>query len=63
MKETVSLIIEIAVIVSLIVFFSTLVGVYVYKKKHYLPIGECSDCHKRTSRLLKEYHALYSKKK
>ena len=54
--------IEILVLVAVVGFITVLIAVYIYKKAHHLPTGECECCHKGTSRLLKEYHKMYSKK-
>lgn len=63
MKEVVSLIIEIVVIVGVIGFFATLIGVRIYKKRHHLPTGECAACHSINGRqLVKDYHAVYGKR-
>ena len=63
MKEVVSLVAEIAVIVGVIVFFASLIGVRIYKKRHHLPSGDCAACHGIDSkRLLKDYHAFYGKR-
>ena len=53
---------EIIAILAIVAFLATIIGIYVYKKTHHLPTGECAYCHKGTSRLLKEYHKMYSKK-
>ena len=54
--------IEILTVVLAIVFVATIIGVYLYKKAHHLPTGECEMCHKSKKQLLKEYHSLYGKK-
>ena len=48
--------IEILVLVGIVIFIGTIIGVYAYKKAHHLPTGECACCHKNTKKLLKEYH-------
>ena len=52
---------EILVIVLVITFFLTLIGVYIYKKINHIPTGECSSCYAKKNKLLKEYHKKYSK--
>ena len=47
--------IEILVLLSSIAFIGTLVGIYIYKRIHHLPVGECAMCHKNKKQLLKEY--------
>ena len=47
--------IEILVLVLVIAFLGTLLGIYIYKKIHHLPTGECACCHKSKKQLLKEY--------
>ena len=54
--------IEILVLVLALGFVATIIGVYIYKKIHHLPTGECEICHKSKKQLLKEYHACYGKK-
>ena len=53
--------IEILVVIAVIAFLATLIGVYIYKKAHHLPTGDCACCHKSKEQLLKEYHKYYSK--
>ena len=55
--------IEIVALVAIIGFLSTIFGVYLYKKAHHLPTGECACCHKNKKKMLKEYHRYYSSKK
>lgn len=58
--------INVILIVVTVVFSLCLIGglliSYIYKRKHHLPVGECSNCHKSKSQLLKEYRSLYGKK-
>ena len=53
--------IEILVIALTLAFLGIILGVYIYKKVHHLPTGECQYCHKGKEQMLKEYHKLYSK--
>ena len=55
--------IEILVLIAIIGFIATIVGVHIYKKTHHLPTGECACCHKSTKKMLKEYHKCCSCKK
>ena len=48
--------IEIIVLVLAVLFVSSILGIYLYKKTHHLPTGECACCHKSKKQLLKEYH-------
>ena len=52
---------EIIVIVASIVFIGALLGIYIYKRIHHLPTGDCAYCHKSKNKLLKEYHRYYKK--
>ena len=63
MNEVQVLLIEIAVIVTVIAFFSFIIGRYVYRKIKGLPTGECACCHKSSKKLLKEYHKFCCSKK
>ena len=51
--------IEILVIVTVVAFLATMLGVYIYKKTHHLPTGECACCHKSKKQLLKEYRKFH----
>ena len=62
MSDLGALIIQIVVIATVVLFFIGLISSYIYKKAKGLPTGECAYCHKGASRLLKEYHKMYSKK-
>ena len=55
--------IEILALIAIVGFISVMVGIYIYKKIHHLPTGECSCCHKGTKKMLKEYHKYCSCKK
>ena len=48
--------IEIIAILAIVAFLSIIIGIYVYKKTHHLPTGECACCHKSGKQLVKEYH-------
>ena len=54
--------IEILVLIAVIGFIAMMIGIYIYKKMHHLPVGECACCHKSKKQLLKEYHKCYYKK-
>lgn len=56
---------SIAVIVAILSasFIATLIGVFIYKKKHNLPTGECAYCHMSKKEFLKAYHKKYKIKK
>ena len=54
--------IEILVLVAIISFIAAIIGTYIYKKKHHLPVGECACCHKSTKKLLKEYKSYCEKR-
>ena len=51
--------IEILVVVATAIFFAAILGVYIYKKTHHLPTGECACCHKSKKQLLKEYRKFH----
>jgi len=53
---------EIIVIFAVVVFFGSLIGNYIYKKKHHIPTGECSSC-KTKANFYKEYRKIYPKEK
>lgn len=53
---------EILVIVATILFFSFLIGTYIYKKIHHIPTGDCAYCHTKSKKMLKQYHKMYGKK-
>ena len=53
---------EILVIVLIIGFFATIIGVHIYKKVHHMPTGDCACCRKSKEKMLKEYHKIYSNK-
>ena len=52
---------EIIVAIVLVLFFGSLIGSYIYKKKHHIPNGECSSCHSKN--LVEEYRKMYPKEK
>ena len=47
---------EILVIAAVVIFLGSVIGVYIYKKIHHIPTGDCACCHKSTKQLLKQYH-------
>ena len=58
-----TILVEVLVLIAVIAFIATIVGVYIYKKTHHLPTGECACCHKSSKKLLKEYYKCYCNKK
>ena len=50
-----------AVIVAIasITFIGALIGIYVYKRKHNIPTGDCAYCHTNKNKILEEYHKKY----
>ena len=58
-----TILIEILVLLAVIGFIATMVGIYIYKKAKHLPTGECACCHKSTKKMLKEYHKCCCNKK
>ena len=52
---------EIIVIIAVVAFVGTLLGIYIYRRKHNIPTGDCSACKSRN--LVKEYRKLYPKDK
>ena len=56
---------SIAVVVAIlsIAFIGTLIGIYIYKKAHHIPTGECAHCHASKNSLVKAYHKKYGIKK
>ena len=48
--------IEILVLVAIALFLLTLFSVYIYKRVHHLPTGECACCHTSGKKLVKMYH-------
>ena len=53
------IVIQVAVIAAVVIFFGVLIGVYVYKKTHHIPTGGCAECRKSSKKLLKEYQKKY----
>lgn len=51
--------IEIIVIVCAVGIVVSYIGVYMYKRIKHLPTGDCADCKKRMSKIVKEYHKKY----
>ena len=47
---------EILVIAVVVIFLAGVIGVYIYKKIHHMPTGECACCHKSSKQLVKQYH-------
>ena len=54
-EQAVSILLAIVTILFCLCLFGYLIGSYIYKKKHNLPTGDCSYCHKKKGQLLKEY--------
>ena len=55
--------IEILVVVSVVAFLCFVIGVYIYKKIHHIPTGDCAMCMSKKNSLLKQYHKAYPKNK
>ena len=53
---------EVLVLVLAVLFVAAILGTYIYKRVHHMPVGDCAACHKGSKKLLKEYHKMYSKK-
>ena len=53
--------IEILVVVATLIFLSAVIGVYIFKRVHHLPMGDCAYCHKSKKQLLKEFYKEYPK--
>ena len=53
--------IEILVLVLVALFFIALISVYVYKKIHHIPTGDCASCAGKKNALLKAYNKKYKK--
>ena len=53
--------IEILVVVATLIFLSAVIGVYIYKRVHHLPTGDCAYCHKSKKQLLKEFYKKFPK--
>lgn len=47
-------ILTIVVITFVILFFSYLIGSYIYKRKHNIPVGECASCASNMKRAMKK---------
>lgn len=54
--------IEILTIVLTLAFLAMVIGVYIYKRVHHLPTGDCACCHKSKKQLLKDYYKQYPKR-
>ena len=54
---------EILVIALAIVFVATIISIYIYKKVHHMPTGDCACCHANTKKLLKQYRKSINKNK
>ena len=61
-EEAINILLIVITVVFSLSLISALLISYIYKRKHNLPVGECSNCHKSKSQLLKEYRSLYGKK-
>ena len=51
--------IEILTIVLTLAFLAMVIGIYIYKRVHHLPTGDCACCHKSKKQLLKDYYKQY----
>lgn len=54
--------IEIIAVILIVAFFGLLLGRYIYKKKHHLPVGECAYCKSSKHNLVSDYRKTYPKK-
>ena len=54
--------IEILTIVLTLAFLAMVIGIYIYKRVHHLPTGDCACCHKSKKQLLKDYYKQYPKR-
>ena len=61
-----TLLIEILVVVGVVAFLGTLIGIFIYKRLHNIPTGDCGMCAKKglskKNNLIKEYHKTYNGK-
>lgn len=53
--------IEVIVIVATLTFVLGYIGVYLYKRYHNIPTGDCSVCKKRMSKMVKKLQKDYRK--
>ncbi len=56
-----TLLLEIIVVIAIVVFFAALIGIYIYKKAHNIPTGDCASCANKKNALLKAYRKKYKK--
>ena len=56
-----TLCIEILVVAATLIFLSAVIGVYIYKRVHHLPTGDCAYCRKSKKQLLKEFYKEFPK--
>ena len=54
-----TIVLEILVLIGVIIFVGILLGRYIYKRIHHLPVGDCAYCQNKSKKLLKEYHKKY----
>lgn len=47
-----NIIFVIVVIIALVLFFGILIGSYIYKVKHKIPVGECAGCANKMKRAI-----------
>lgn len=53
--------IEILVLLLIVAFLGIVIGIYIYKKVHHLPTGECACCQNKGKNLVNKYHKKYCK--
>lgn len=56
-----TLLLEIIVVIAIVLFFAALIGIYIYKKAHNIPTGDCASCANKKNALLKAYRKKYKK--
>lgn len=56
-----TLLLEIIVLIVVILFLGALLGIYIYKKRHNIPTGDCASCANKKNALLKAYRKKYKK--
>ena len=52
---------EVLVLVLAVLFVAAILGTYIYKRVHHMPVGDCACCQANTKKLLKEYRKKYGK--
>ena len=60
--DTLSIWLAVIVAAVCVIFIGSLIGSYIYRRKHNLPTGDCAYCHANKNKILKEYHKKYDHK-